>query len=149
MKTIITTMLALFMTFGAASAGAQAFQTTAPEPSKGRGQLVGGILLTSIGGGVGALLMFLGVAGMECHSSESQCDENQNDMFLTGAVIAGASAGVGIPLIVSGAHQRREWRSWKQQQIQQGEDRHARSSLDLGVKRLSGGPAAALTFAFN
>ncbi len=144
MKTIITSILTLSFTFATLPARAQEIR----EPTKGSGKLVSGILVTSIGSAIGGLMLLFGTMGMECHDDEEECDKNDLSTTQAGLLIGGASLGVGIPLIVMGARERREWKDWKKTQIQTSEDRHTSSSLGFSLKPLKRGGLAALTFEY-
>ncbi len=102
--------------------------------------------MTSIGSAVGGLLLLFGAARMECHDSDEECDDEDLSTTQAALLVGGASLGVGIPLIVMGAKERREWKAWKQ--IPMSEDRHASSSLGFSLKPLKRGGLAALTFEY-
>lgn len=77
----------------------------------GRDKRRTGILLTSIGGGVGGVMLVGGFFWYMCMgASEEQkpkCQRNAGTAMGVGAVVTGGSLGVGIPFIVSGRQSMR------------------------------------------
>ncbi len=159
MKTIIHISLPVLLALLPLSAHAQdsAYTTTSEEPSRGTGKVVGGILLTTIGGTIGGVIFMLGVferpscASEDDESETSECrsaTRGSDKLMLGGLAVTGVSLGTGIPLIVSGKRDRNEWKSWKAEQIHEGEARRTGSSLNLGFRREGQGGAAVLTFGY-
>lgn len=157
MKAIIHIYLPVLLTLAPLTASAQdsTYTTTSEEPSRGGAKIAGGIVLTTLGGTVGGLIFLLGVFERpSCSSEDDERDtpeckratRGSDNLIGTGAVIAGASLGGGIPLIVSGARDRKKWKSWKAEQVHEGEARRPGKTLNLGFKREDQGGAATLTF---
>lgn len=103
MKTIITIVLALGL---AAATATPALGRDGPTVKAKRNPTrTTGILISAIGGGVGAGILTVGMLNETCFSSEDDeaCDEDRANALGTrqfGAALMGASLGVGIPLIV-------------------------------------------------
>jgi len=77
------------------------------EFRQGRSTRLTGILLTSIGGGVGGAAFLVGVLWNTCIGSSDEvrttCQRNSRYMMGAGALVGGASLGAGIPMISVGA----------------------------------------------
>ncbi len=116
-----------------------------PEPEKGSGQIAGGIVMVSVGAGLGVLtLLFGALGGCSEHQSDESCERQGRGWLLTSVALIGVGTGVGIPLIVSGAHERREWKQWKKRQSSGTEKNTA--SLRLNIAPMQRGAAALLTY---
>jgi hypothetical protein len=88
---------------------------------RGTGKIVGGILTASIGGGLGLLVLFLNIFNY-CGSEESNddyasCERDRKNTEYTGYGLLIAGIGIGTPLIVMGAKDRREWKQWNRDNV--------------------------------
>jgi hypothetical protein len=75
-----------------------------PEYYTARRQMVTGILITSIGGGIGGALVFLGLLGLKMPCRPRESDECNATFH--GLGLAAISAAVGVPQIVLGAAEK-------------------------------------------
>jgi hypothetical protein len=88
-----------------------------PLPN-GKPKIVGGIMTTAIGGGVGLLVLFLSIFNF-CGSSDDakSCRQDKRNQEYLGGGILLLSTGIGIPLIMFGASQRTEWKNWNKENV--------------------------------
>lgn len=75
-----------------------------PEYYAARRQMVTGILITSIGGGIGGMLAFFGLLGTTLPCGPLQ--RHECNATLPGLGIVAISAAVGVPQIVLGATEK-------------------------------------------
>ncbi len=85
------------------------------EFREGKSKRLSGILLSSIGGGTGALAFLVGVLWNSCYGASEKdlptCKRNAKNTMGAGLLVAGASLGFGIPMISVGAGKIGEARS--------------------------------------
>lgn len=85
----------------------------------GKGKIVGGILSTSIGPGVGLLMIFFS-AFRYCNADSENYDSCQRDkknQQAFGGVIGIGGIVIGVPLIVFGIKERRAWHQWNRENV--------------------------------
>ncbi len=90
-----------------------------PLPN-GKPKIVGGILTASIGGGVSLLALFLTLfsyCGMGEEESVQDCRKDQRNQQYLGGRLLLASIGVGVPMIIYGAKERKEWKHWNRENV--------------------------------
>lgn len=80
------------------------------EPKRGTGKIVGGIMAISGGVALGGLMLLM--SATDCHDDEA-CQNRQDNWFLYSLGAIGAGTAIGVPLIVSGARDRKAWKRWK------------------------------------
>lgn len=117
-------------------------------PSRGTGKIVGGIVTTSVGAGLG--IITLAFASIDCNdinedeknSSDigkqkerendiKDCKNGQKDAKVTGAVLLAAGLGVGLPLLYFGIQDRKVYNEWKAGQPVQDESAYAPGKASL------------------
>ncbi len=84
-----------------------------PEYRAAKGRRLGGILVSSIGGGLGAIFAIMfGVVAAICSGvdSSSSCSD-MSHVAIGSLIVAGVSLGVGIPLAISGQSRMNEVRA--------------------------------------
>lgn len=114
------------------------------EPDHGTGTMVGGIVTTSVGSAVGGLLMFAGLFNDLCDDSDESCGDHKGEQYmLGGAIVLGASLGIGIPMIVNGARQHKVWKTWKEKNEPPPTDKRA-EAVRFGILPVRHGAAAVL-----
>ena len=88
-----------------------------PLPN-GKPKFVGGIMTTSIGGGVGLLVLFLSIFNF-CGSGDDakSCRQDKRNQEYLGGGLLLLSTGIGIPLIMFGASERTEWKNWNKEHV--------------------------------
>jgi hypothetical protein len=109
-------------------------------PPRGTGKLVAGIVTTSVGAGLGILL--LAYANIDCNSINKDdanssdtnkqkdretdikdCKKGQKDAKVAGGVLFATGLGVGLPLMYFGIQDRKVYNDWKSGQP--GQDQNA------------------------
>lgn len=113
---ILCTCLVSALTVGGMGTKAAA-QTAAPEPKKGTGKIVGGIMAIVGGVAVGGLVALVGTGSSSCDDDDYEDDDDgcrYSPLVGYGLLTAGAGVAVGVPLIVSGARDRKAWKTWRQ-----------------------------------
>lgn len=92
-----------------------------PEPSRGTGMMIGGIVVTSVGVPVGLMVSWLSnwnhcspgpKPDSEAVQRQHKCVRDRENGQRLGAAISLASVAIGVPLIVFGKMKRNAWKRW-------------------------------------
>jgi hypothetical protein len=136
---------------------ARAEDAIPPEPERGTEELVTGIVLTSalpaVGGVLllGSLMSFCGLDDEEDDGGDDgDCRRRSDRLAGAGLILTAVGVGVGVPLIVSGAKQKKRWKEWNRQYGEGAKDRAERRrhpTYAAGLGFVDGRPAALLTVA--
>lgn len=110
---------------------------TSPEYRSGRSMMIGGIVITSVGGGLGMLSTVIGLAGMMAFGlSYGQTDAGPFPYFLAGGLVTiVVSVAVGLPVLFVGRAKKNRERQ-----------RYRRMGFSAGP--IPGGGMAGLTWRF-
>jgi hypothetical protein len=117
-------------------------------PPRGTGKIVGGIVTTSVGAGLGILTLFF--ANIDCNdinkddadstdvdkqkereTNIKDCKNGQKDAKVAGGVLMAAGLGVGLPLLYFGIQDRKVYNEWKAGQPAQEESAYAPGRASL------------------
>ncbi len=121
------------------STGAYAERPQTPPP-KGVGMLVGGIVATSVGVGLGGIVFIF--------AGPSSTHGNAEGGYAA-LGIAALGAGIGIPLIIGGASRLRAYKQWRRDQQEEVDvGQTGQRQWDLSLRMIERKPAASLTYAF-
>ncbi len=124
----IKTFCLILLLIANLSAPAEASSFDAGRSGTGRAKIASGIVLTSVLSAVGAIGLMTYGMGLCGSDSYDGCPKD----FLLGSTAAiGVGLGLGIPLIVSGARDRKAWKS--QNRAQARESEHNTSSFGVDV----------------
>jgi hypothetical protein len=97
---------------------AQDYKETIQPEKKGVGMMVGGILLTSIGGAASIISYVMSISS-SCRdeSGGNPCKTDKVKLrYISGASLV-AGTGVGIPMIAIGGGNYRKWKRWQRSHI--------------------------------
>ncbi len=143
------TLVAIFA--GTPSASAVPAIQSRPPPGNGASFLIGGIVLASVFGGLGALtVMYQG--------SSSTSGDGKGDVIGVGLIALGA--GLGIPLMINGMTRLEKSKKWRREQKarQKAEEEADEEDFSLGepvvgdwtlsLTSIDSKPAASLTYIF-
>ena len=87
---------------------------TAEASPEGRGMRKAGILVTAIGGGLGAAIGVVGLMMDTCAGafgdSKEACEKNAHGVISSGGIAVIVAAAVGVPLIVVGSMRYSRWK---------------------------------------
>ena len=111
---------------------AEAQAVDATRSGTGRLKIASGIVLTSVLTTVGALAIMSYGMGL---CSDDNYDSCSGDYVLGGAAAMGVGLGLGIPLIVSGARDRKSWKSQNRSEVFEPETSHSPIGVNLFVTR--------------
>ena len=86
---------------------------TTPEPSRGTGLLVGGIITTAVTPVIGLVIYTIGALNATCDSQDKSphCGHNEAGPAAVGVAAVGIAGGV--TMIVFSSKKRNAWRLWK------------------------------------
>ena len=116
---VSSTSVALGSEFYAQNTDKNTVYTVKDNPlPNGKPKFVGGIMTTSIGGGVGLLVLFLSIFNF-CGSGDDakSCRQDKRNQEYLGGGILLLSTGIGIPLIMFGASERTQWKNWNKENV--------------------------------
>ena len=103
------------------------FRDTDPVPGNphpvGKGKIVTGIVITSVGGGVGVGLITYsifnycpfytyGVDEEEAKTREAECKKTNQMLLISGIASTALGLGIGLPKLFEGMKERRVWKQW-------------------------------------
>lgn len=103
------------------------FRDTDPVPGNphpiGKDKIVSGIIISSVGGGIGVGLITYsifnycafysyGVDDEEANAKETECRKNNQIMLITGIASTALGLGIGLPKLFAGMKERRVWKQW-------------------------------------
>lgn len=135
-------------------------------PPKGTGKLVGGIVASSVGVGLGLLLIAVG--NIDCDDIDKDnaettdetkraerekqvkdCKRDQPNIRTSGTVVLVGGLGVGLPLMYFGIKDRKAYNEWKeQQQPQQTALPGTASLIVMRTRDASFAPGLGLSYEF-
>ena len=103
------------------------FRDTDPVPGNphpiGKDKIVSGIIISSVGGGIGVGLITYSIFnycafysyGMdeeEANAKETECRKNNQIMLISGIASTALGLGIGLPKLFEGMKERRVWKQW-------------------------------------
>ena len=96
-----------------ADVSAPAAVDNSPEPSKGAGLLVGGIVTTAVTPVIGAVIYLIGSLEAACDSQDKSASCGHNKAGPAAIGVAGVGVAAGVTMIVFSAKKRHAWKLWK------------------------------------
>jgi hypothetical protein len=103
------------------------FRDTDPVPGNphpiGKDKIVTGIVISSVGGGIGVGLISYsifnycafysyGLDEEEANAKETECRKNNQIMLISGIASTALGLGIGLPKLFEGMKERRVWKQW-------------------------------------
>jgi len=117
--------------------GVQAKVSTDNAAPEGRNLRRAGILVTAIAGGIGAGTTLVGLLWSTClgayGDSKRVCESHATSVTLAGVVVMAVSAAIGVPMIVIGQHNYKEW-----QRMHGGSSNYDYSGVSSNVLAMDG-----------